>query len=426
MALGAAAGNRNKMEDMENVRLPQSIPNISGGIVCNQRTPKLPILNTTDTTIFKILSGISIHQYPAESRERSPDRSQPPPPRKVLGTLAQSTINRKHHLSGLPVPDAKRPTLAQRAGDFSSQNGVAPPSDRPVNQAVATTAAAGLFRFNASASTRTSPPRGRSNTSFSASVGSGVRPQNYTSFTRARPAAAPGRIPRQARPITNNNANESQIMTLKASTTRPDTTAIPNGISTARTLATTGKREGYGQAPMAKGKPISHSFSKPHTATTFKHRNNLDIPRNDARVTSFRSKPIPVSPLPKSIGGLRNSSITSAMQSLSLEVIPPSDAESPSRLPRPVTPAPMLFSTPLSICKPRQKSPSKLKHFLTRDTNTTAWDPDDMLASVERVMSEGFGKLQQNTQESSSMKEVLDMYKANCGSHPKSSQPEVT
>jgi hypothetical protein len=78
----------------------------------------------------------------------------------------------------------------------------------------------------------------------------------------------------------------------------------------------------------------------------------------------------------------------------------------------------MLFSAPLSICKSRQKSPSKLKRFLTRDTNTTAWDPDDMLASVERVMSEGFGKLQQNTQESSSMKEVLEMYKANCGFHP--------
>jgi hypothetical protein len=373
--------------------------------------------------VFKMLSRTSIHQCPAESRERSPDRSQPPtPPRKVLGTLAQSTINRKHHLSGLPVPDAKRPTLAQRAGDFSSQNGVAPPSDRPVNQAVATAAAAGPFRFNASASTRTSPPRGRSNTSFSASVGSGVRPQNYTSFTRARPAAALGRIPRQARPTTNNNANESQTMTLKASTTRTDTTAIPNGVSTARTLATTGKREGYGQAPMAKGKPISPSFSKPHTTTIFKHRNNLDKPGNDARVTSFRSKPIPVSPSPKSISGPRNSSITSSMQSLSLGAIspsgPPLDAESPSKLPRPVTPAPILFSAPLSICKPRQKSPSKLKRFLTRDTNTTAWDPDDMLASVERVMSEGFGKLQQNTQETSSMKEVLEMYKANCGFHP--------
>jgi hypothetical protein len=77
-----------------------------------------------------------------------------------------------------------------------------------------------------------------------------------------------------------------------------------------------------------------------------------------------------------------------------------------------------LFSTPSPICKPRQKSPLKLKRFLTRDTNTIAWDPDDMLASVERVMSEGFGKLQQNTQESSSMKEVLEMYKANCEFHP--------
>ena len=86
--------------------------------------------------------------------------------------------------------------------------------------------------------------------------------------------------------------------------------------------------------------------------------------------------------------------------------------EAPSRLPRPATRAPVLFSAPLSVSKSRQRSPPKLKRFLTRDTKTTAWDPDEMLASMERVMSEGFGKLQQGTQESSSMKEVLDMYKA--------------
>jgi hypothetical protein len=86
--------------------------------------------------------------------------------------------------------------------------------------------------------------------------------------------------------------------------------------------------------------------------------------------------------------------------------------ESTSRLPRPVTPAPALLPAPFSIPRSHQKFPPKLKRFLTRDTNTTAWDPDDMFASMERVMSESLGKLQQNTQESSSMKELLDMYKA--------------
>jgi hypothetical protein len=37
-----------------------------------------------------------------------------------------------------------------------------------------------------------------------------------------------------------------------------------------------------------------------------------------------------------------------------------------------------------------------------------------MFASMERVMSESLGKLQQNTQESSSMKELLEMYKTRC------------
>jgi hypothetical protein len=97
--------------------------------------------------------------------------------------------------------------------------------------------------------------------------------------------------------------------------------------------------------------------------------------------------------------------------------------ESTSRLPRPVTPAPALLPAPFSIPRSRQKFPPKLKRFLTRDTNTTAWDPDDMFASMERVMSESLGKLQQNTQESSSMKELLDMYKARCKSFQFSTKP---
>jgi hypothetical protein len=84
--------------------------------------------------------------------------------------------------------------------------------------------------------------------------------------------------------------------------------------------------------------------------------------------------------------------------------------ESPGRLPGPVTPA--LLPIPSPIPRSRQKSPQRLKKYLTRDTNTAVWDPDDMFTSMERVMNESLGKLQQNTQESSSMKELLDVYKA--------------
>jgi hypothetical protein len=375
---------------------------------------------------FVMLSCIPIYQMPSppQSREHSPIRSQLPTSplatRKVLSQLPQAP-NRKHYLCGLSEPVAKRPTLAQRAGDFSSENAAAPPSQQPVNHAVTTTATAGPPRFNVSTSTRASPPRGRSLTSFSASVGPGVRPQNTITSTLPRPAAAHGRIPRQTKPTTNTKGTGLQIARQKSFTARGDTSAIPNGVSSARSLMTSSTREGFGQAPTAKGKPIFPSFSKPAFGNPFKHHNPHDIPRIDARVISFSSKPIPVSPLPKCITGFRELSISSALQSLSLEARSSSDSlreESPSKLPKPVTPAPALLPAPLALPRSRRKSPPKLKRYLTRDTTTTAWDPDDMFASMERVMSESLGKLQQNTQESSSMKELLEMYKARCEFRP--------
>lgn len=366
-----------------------------------------------------MLSSIPIYQIsgPTHSREHSPVRSQIPTSplatRKVLSQLPQAP-NRKHHLSGLPVPDAKRTTLAQRAGDFSRPNAAAPPSNQPVNHAVTSTAATGMYRFNASSSTRTSPPRGRSTTSFSASVGSGIRPQTFTSSTRPRPAVAHGRIPRHARSTTNTSANGLQTITQQPYTARADENAMPNGVSSARTIVTTSTREGTREAPIAKGKLPFPSSSKPALVSPFNHNTN-DLPRNDVRVTSFHSRPVLISPLPKCLSELRDLSLSSAMRGLKLDAKASSDlqmqGESPSKLPRPVTPAPVLFSTPLPVSKSRRRPP-KLKQFLTRDSNTAAWDPDDMFASMERVMSESLGKLQQNTQDSSSMKELLDMYKA--------------
>lgn len=369
-----------------------------------------------------MLIRIPIYQIPspAHSREQSPTRSQLPTSplatRKVLSQLPQAP-NRKHYLSGLSEPAAKRPTLVQRAGDFSSENASAPPSHLPVNYSVAATAAGGPSRFTASTSTRNSPPRGRSIASFSASVGPGYRPPATIISTLPRPAAAQGRIPRQAKTTTITKGTGLHHTKQKPSTGRADNNTIPNGTLNARTLMTTSTREGSGQAPVAKGKPIFPLFSKSAIESSFGPCDPCDHTRNDVRITSsFHSTRMLVSPLRKCITRRRDVSITCAMQDLSLGSRSSLDSlmkeESPSRLPRPVTPAPALLPAPSSIPRSRQKSPPKLKRFLTRDTNTTAWDPDDMFASMERVMSESLGKLQQNTQESSSMKELLDMYKA--------------
>lgn len=386
--------------------------------------PRLAFVDSSHSSAlmmgFAILSRIPIYQIPSPpSREQSPIRSQLPTSplatRKVLSQLPQAP-NRKHYLSGLSEPAAKRPTLAQRAGDFGSENAAAPPSYQPVNHAVTATAAAGPPRFTASTSTRTSPPRGRSMTSFSASVGPGARPQNTVTSTLPRPAAAPGRIPRQAKPTTSTKSTGSQIARHKSFTGRADINAVPSGASGARISGTASTREASGQAPMAKGKPIFPFSSSVGAGSPLKRRDCHDLPRNDARVISLCAKPIPVSPSPTYPSELRNTLFTTAMHALNLESGASSDPimrqESPSRLPKPVTPAHALMSTHLSISKSRHKSPPKLNRYLTRDTTTTAWDPDDMFASMERVMSESLGKLQQNTQESSSMKELLDMYKA--------------
>ena len=369
---------------------------------------------------FGMLSRIPIYQMPSppRSREQSPARSpvrsqiptSPLTKRKILSQLPQAP-NRKHHLAGLPEPEAKRPTLVQRAGDFPSKNQSAPTSYQSVNHAVTTTAIAGPSRFSASTSTQPSPPRGRSITSFSASVGPSARPHNTTTSTLPRPAMPTGRIPRQTRPAMNTTA-----IGIQNARQRPAT--LPTGMSSAGNRATTSNRDGSVQAPIAKGKPIFPSFLKPAIASPFKHGNTHDVPRIGERATSFRSKHIPVSPLPKCINGVRDVSITSAIQGLRLESSSSSELSnkegSPSRLPRPVTPAPALLSAPLSIPKSRQKHPPKLIHFLTRDSNTTAWDPDQYWASMERVMSEGLGKFQQTAQEGYGMKEMLETYKNQC------------
>jgi len=403
------------MEELENVRLSPTTP-------CRPPFTLAFVAGlkpSATITSFAMLSRMPIYQIPSpvKSREQSPIRSQlstsPLATRKALSQLPQAP-NRKHHISGLPEPAAKRPTPAQRAGDFTSENAAAPPTHLPVNHSVATTVAAGPPRFTASTSTRNSPPRGRSIASFSASVGPGFKPPATLLSTLPRPAAVHGRIPRQAKSATNTKGPGSHLTKGKSSTGRAESNPISNGTSNARALMVTSTREGSGQAPIAKGKPVFSSLPKSAFEDPYEHRDPSDLPRNDVRVTSFRSNPIPVSSLPKCITEHRDASITYAMRGLNLRSEPSSDPpmreESPSRLPRPVTPA--LLPTPFSIPRSRQKSPQRLKQFLTRDTNTAVWDPDDMFTSMERVMNESLGKLQQNTQESSSMKELLDMYKA--------------
>src|SRR5438045_4734343 len=139
------------MEELENVRLSPTSPRCPPFTLAFVAGLKPSAVITS----FAMLSSMPIYQIPnpVKSREQSPIRSQlttsPLATRKALSQLPQAP-NRKHHISGLPEPAAKRPTPAQRAGDFSSENAAAPPSHLPVNHSVAATVAAGPPRFTAS------------------------------------------------------------------------------------------------------------------------------------------------------------------------------------------------------------------------------------------------------------------------------------
>lgn len=117
----------------------------------------------------------------------------------------------------------------------------------------------------------------------------------------------------------------------------------------------------------------------------------------------------------------RDSSLSSAFDRLRLvsgsstEEPTKTSFVSPSRLPRPVTPAPVFLvpctPSPKKSPKSRQRSPARLVPFLTRDSNTQDWDQQAYHEQFAQYFSELDRKLSSNVEASSSMKEAIELYK---------------
>lgn len=132
------------------------------------------------------------------------------------------TISKKHHLSSLPEPAPKRKTLAERAGEINNPRPAAPPSGRAVNSAVKATALAGPPRthsFSSSVSSRATSAastRTTSATSFSASVGSGIRPPSMQSVSRPQTSMSNSRVAKPtARPATAFGSRDAKVTETK-------------------------------------------------------------------------------------------------------------------------------------------------------------------------------------------------------------------
>ena len=144
----------------------------------------------------------------------------------------------------------------------------------------------------------------------------------------------------------------------------------------------------------------------------------INISKKDARVISPLSKRCPSSSM------LRNVSVTSAFQGLSLTARPsdvPLSPQSPSRLPRPtpmtpvakraLTPPERWAWTPGPFPKSGSKSPFK-REFLTRYSNTESWDPEEQYGNMERMYQDVCSHYKEAMDDNTSFRDTNSIYKA--------------
>lgn len=110
----------------------------------------------------------------------------------------------------------------------------------------------------------------------------------------------------------------------------------------------------------------------------------------------------------------RELSIASAMQALSLaesQEATLNEHASPSKLPRPTTPAPKMPQTPITVMKPRHKSPATFR-FLTRDSNTEAFDHSEQYDNMERMYRETCVNFKESLNSQLELKETNQVFQS--------------
>ena len=321
---------------------------------------------------------------------------------RTMGTMLPPHGARKHALStrtdpksqpGAPdtysiasEPEPKRRTLKDRAGETKKLILAAPPSSRPVSGSVKTSSALGSYRdhsLSASVSSRSasSASRTTSNSSLAASVGPGTRPQSMQSYGRPKPPHGHSRVPSkigQSRPATSLAHHQESMEG-----------PTPNGMS----------------VPMT---PIL--FSPLHPSKTRSHTSLRQVAR---RVPDNGYGPTYLQTPSRSL------SLSTSMQGLTLQSdsrVEPAGARSPTKLPKAKTPVPQVVPVSQIISpvpKSPRKSPRKFENkFLTKDSNIKAWNHDEQSEKFERVWNDWYTKINQTCNETTDMKETINIYKS--------------
>ena len=317
------------------------------------------------------------------------------------------TISRKHQLSSLPEPAPKRKTLAERGEETVNGRPAAPPSARPLNGVVKAHALAGPPRntsFSSSVSSRsnsTAHSRTTSANSFSASVGSGIRPPSAQALSRPQTALSNGRvsrpIPRPATSFGNRDGKAAQ---------EPSKRRKPQSL-VSLSLHETRQREPFTENILPKPRHRSTSglgvARRDSSLTTALSSLKLDSPKAHGNVanprpTSPSKLPLPTTPKVVASGCIPFPSFPPLF---------------PSLTPRPLTPVKTSLSPPLPISPlTHKKSPTKFRSFLTRDSNTlAAWDPAERMTEFESMYKDVCVKFNATASEAENLRDNMSVYK---------------
>ncbi|PGH23901.1 hypothetical protein AJ80_01963 [Polytolypa hystricis UAMH7299] len=309
----------------------------------------------------------------------------PPPP----------TVGRKHTDPSLSESTTKRKTLVERAGETrkTTRYGHSPSKSFSGRSSVR--------EHSHSASISGRPPSvasSRTHTSNSSSMYPGTRPP---SSTRSVP-----------RPQTSFGYTSSY----RTSSTRPATSMETRDADTETVL---GKRKGM--------HAVSYTYLLSPPVSTPPPRGSYDNQMNF--ISDWSSSPAAQSVArPAKPRNVRDISFCTKMKALSLtstlspmahsgqdkqkEILSASRLPQRKMLPKPTSPSPQVQPQVKHFKKSPQKSPSKIKSFLTRDSHIQAWDPDVKIGDMEMMFEKLVSQMHGSSTHSAGLKEAVDLYKS--------------
>ena len=269
----------------------------------------------------------------------------------------------------------KRKTLAERAGEPTGRPAPAPPTSRTLNAHVRATSITGvphdssLSSSMSSRQTSRASMRNNSNGSYSSSIGS--RPPSSQSYRPQSAMAAHSRIQRPVyniRPATSLEVHEEE----------------------SEMARTGGKRKGR--------TPLSSCPNPPEYSS-------LRLPK--PRGCSIRDF---------SMGSLNTKFNTLSLDSGHTQSAPKVDAEvpaTPSHIPKRVPQVPLHPETPSRCQSPKKTPRTALPKYLNRGSNEViaTWEYDSRLDEMENMCSLFRERFDGATTESTSLKEVIGVYK---------------